>query len=145
MPEPFATVFEGVQEALAAWDIVVYDHQPFELYGVPSAYLVATDVQPEAERSDQSDVRIGEVQYTLRYFVALDGDVQAAYAQVYTAVRMVFAALSDATLGGRVSSVELDGTSIDPVAMGQDERPMLLAAFRLIINPEFYEALPPER
>lgn len=138
MPEPFRTVFAALVEKLSAYDFEVYDHQPIDLYGVPSIYLIVQDVVPDYTRSDQSDIRIGMIALQVRYFAALDGDVQAAHVQVYDAIRRVYAALADTTLGLKVNDTRIERTAIDPVQMGRSERPMLMVEFDVHVKSAGY-------
>jgi hypothetical protein len=46
--------------------------------GVPSAYLSATDAQASYGRSDQGELTIGQVPYSLKYFVS-DSGVLSVY------------------------------------------------------------------
>ena len=88
MPEPFATIHAAVEAKLLVEGVTCYDHLPLELYGVPSAYLTVTDALPDYGRADQGELAIGQVPYSLKYFVSLEGDeresstVDAARAEI---------------------------------------------------------------
>lgn len=138
MPEPFATIQTAVIAQLLAQDITCYDHMPFELYGVPSAYLVPTDAQADYGRADQGEVAIGATTYALRYFVSLEGSERAASVQSLEGVRAIYRAFHDATLGGAVRDARIDRMSIDPVEFGRDARPMLMVEADITIKPRTY-------
>jgi hypothetical protein len=138
MPEPFDTIQDAIVSKLLTEGITCYNHAPLELYGVPSAYLQATDATADYERADQGEVKIGAVSYTLRYYVSLEQDPLVAHEQAYSGVRSLFRAFAGATLGGVVKDARIMRTSIDPVEFGRDARPMLMVEADLSIKPASY-------
>jgi hypothetical protein len=138
MPEPFKTIQEAIVAALLAESITCYDHLPLELYGVPSAYLSATDTVADYMRSDQGEVKIGRVPYSLKYFVSLEGDERVATVQAYSGLRAIHRALAEATLDGSVRDVRIERTSVDMVEFGKQQRPMLLVEATLDVRPTSY-------
>lgn len=135
MPEPFKTIQEAIVAELAAVGMTCYDHLPLELYGVPSAYLSATDAQASYGRSDQGELTIGQVPYSLKYFVSLEGDERVATVQAYAGVAAIYSAFTDASLSGRVRDARIEACSIDMVEFGKNARPMLLVEATLQIKP----------
>lgn len=138
MPEPFKTIQDAIVAKLLVEGITCYDHHPLELYGVPSAYLQASDALPDYERADQGEVKIGRVPYTLRYYVSLEQDPKVAHEQAYEGVRKIYRAFASATLGGTVRDAAIDRVSIDPVEMGSDGRPLFLVEATVSIRPASY-------
>jgi hypothetical protein len=138
MPEPFKTVQDAIISKLETEGITCYDHFPIELYGVPSAYLQAQDVMPDYQRADQGEVKIGSINFALRYFVSLEGDIRVAHVQAYEGIRKVYRAFSGATLGGVVRDAMIERVSIDPVELGASRRPMLLVETIVNIRPSSY-------
>jgi hypothetical protein len=138
MPEPFATIHAAVAAKLLTEGITCHDHLPLELYGSPSAYLTATDAQAGSYRSDQGELLIGLIPYSLKYFVSLEGDPQVAWAQAYSGARAMYRAFAAASLGGAVRDARIDRVSFDPVEMGSNRRPMLLVEASVLIKPTQY-------
>jgi len=138
MPEPFDTIQQAIIAKLALEGVTCYDHQPASLYGTPSAYLVVTDAPPDYRRSDQGEIAIGSVSYSLRYYVDFSDGEQVAYAVAYTGIRKLYAGLSSGTLGGSVRACEIQRVDVDPVEFGANQRPMLLVEFSLVVRPAQY-------
>lgn len=138
MPEPFATIEAAIIARLDTEGVKCYDHQPLELYGVPSAYLQVTDAVPDYARADQGEVSIGLVSYSLKYFVSLEGDERIATIQANAGVRAVYRAFAAASLGGSVRDARIERVSIDPVEFGRDRRPMLLVEAMVQVKPRAY-------
>lgn len=138
MPEPFKTVTETIISQLDTEGITCYDHHPIELYGVPSAYLQASDAMPDYERADQGEVKIGLLPFVLRYYVSLEQDVRVAHVQAYEGIRKIYRAFSGATLGGVVRDATIERVSLDPVEMSANRRPMLLVEAVVQIRPASY-------
>lgn len=138
MPEPFATVQGAIIDRLAAEGITAYDHRPVELYGVPSAYLVASDVAASYRRADQGEIGVGSVSYQLQYFVDFGESEQVATAVALSGVRSIFAALSGATLGGKVRDCTIESVRIDPIEWGAGRRPMLMVDVAVVVKPAQY-------
>lgn len=136
--EPFETIQQAILTKLAAEGVTAYDHLPIELYPIPSAYLMAADIVPDYARSDQGEVAIGRVDYTLRYFVPFDGDPLVAHRLVLEGARKVMRAVSSATLGMEVQGASVDRMSIDPVQDATNDRPMLLLEVVLQVRPGHY-------
>jgi hypothetical protein len=138
MPEPFETIQDAIISRLSAESITCYNHAPLELYAVPSAYLQATDAIADYERADQGEVKIGRVNYVLRYYVSLEQDPMVAHEQAYEGIRKLYRAFAGATLSGTVKDARIERTSIDPVEFGRDARPMLMVEADLVIRPASY-------
>lgn len=138
MPEPFATIQSAIIAKLATESITCYDHHPLELYGVPSAYLQATDALPDYERADQGEVKIGMVPYLLRYYVSLEQDPKVAHEQAYEGVRKIYRAFAGARLNNTVLDARIERVAIDPVEVGSNARPMLLVEASVQIRPASY-------
>lgn len=139
MPAPFSTIQSALKTKLQAQGLSVYEYHPVgSLPKVPAVYLQATDVAANYMRSDQGDLKIGEVNYKARYYVRLDKNARLAHEDAYIGVRRMMAALADTTLGGKVRDVRLERMSIDPVQMESDQRPMLLVEVDLVIKPGQY-------
>ena len=136
--EPFETIQQAILAELSDEGITAYDHFPIELYPIPSAYLMASDILPDYARSDQGEVAIGRVDYSLRYFVPFDGDPLVAHRLVLEGARKVFRAVASATLANRVQGVSVDRVSIDPVQNASNDRPMLLLEVVLQVRPGHY-------
>lgn len=138
MPEPFATIHAAVSAKLLVEGMTCYDHLPLELYGVPSAYLTVTDALPDYGRADQGELTIGQVPYSLKYFVSLEGDERVATMQAYSGVRSIYRAFTGASLGGLVRDARIDRVTVDMVEFGTNRRPMLLVEASLQIKPRQY-------
>lgn len=139
MPEPFATIQSAIAAKLLVEGITCYDHLPLELYGVPSAYLSVTDAVPDYGRADQGELTIGQVPYSLKYFVSLEGDERVATMQAYSGVRAIYRAFTGATLGGLVRDARIERVAVDMVEFGTNRRPMLLVEATLQIRPRQYQ------
>lgn len=138
MPEPFKTVQDAIIAKLADDGITCHDHRPVELYGVPSAYLVAADVGADYMRAAQGEVGIGSVTYRLQYFVDFAESEQVATAVALGGVRKIFAALAAGTLGGKVRACEITDCRIDPIEWGAGRRPMLMVDVGVMVRPAQY-------
>lgn len=138
MPEPFATVQRAIIDRLADEGVTAFDHRPVELYGLPSAYLVAGDIAPSYMRADQGEVLIGSVSYALQFYVDFSDAEQVATAVALDGVRRIFAALSSATLGGKVRDCTIESVRIDPIEWGAARRPMLLVDVGVVVKPAQY-------
>lgn len=135
MPEPFKTIQDAIIAELLAVGMTCYDHLPLELYGVPSAYLSATDAVTGYGRSDQGELTIGQIPYSLKYFVSLEGNERVAHVQAYEGVATIYSAFVDASLSGRVRDARIEACSIDMVEFGKNARPMLLVEASLVVKP----------
>ncbi len=138
MPEPFAAVQAAIISRLLAEGITCYDHHPIELCGVPSAYLSVTDAMPGYLRADQGELKLGQLDYKLRFYASLEQSVQVAHAIVYDAMRSVCAVFSSGTLGGVVKEASIERMSVDPVQSGPNNRPMLLLEVDVRVKPTQY-------
>lgn len=138
MPEPFATVQNAIIDRLAGEGVTAYDHRPIELYGLPSAYLVAGDIAPAYMRADQGKIGVGSITYQLQFYVDFGESEQVATAVALDGVRRIFAALGSATLGGKVRDCAIDSVRIDPVEWGASRRPMLLVDVGVRVKPAQY-------
>lgn len=138
MPEPFDTIHTAIISRLLSEGITCYDHHPIELYGVPSAYLSVTDATPGYLRADQGELKLGQIEYKLRFYASLEQSVQVAHAIVYDAMRSVCAVFSSGTLGGVVKAAEITRMSVDPVQSGPNNRPMLLLEVDVSVKPTQY-------